>query len=213
MAPVHADVSARIEDRRSGVTENPVSGKPRQNFFTTAANTGPASGDVGDSTRTVTRLAGKPLIPRRPGLMPEIIRRGKSDASGRLGAYRPGRRRVCRWRGRRHIDVCVSRCTISANPEGRGDGSARDVETTPEVARIGRAVRHAGPPCPVTSRSSDTRLCGISSDSIVFVSRSRRESQRGRRTRHCRPLRRHPRIHPDCHRRRRRPRRHFRRCR
>jgi len=81
MAPVHADVSARIEFRRSGVTENPVSGKRPQNFFTTFADTRPTPGDVGDSAGKVTRQAGKPLSPRRPWLTPETIRVGKSDAS------------------------------------------------------------------------------------------------------------------------------------
>lgn len=61
MAPVHADVSARIEDRRSGVTENPVSGKRSQNFLTTTARTGPTPGDVTDSAAATTWLAGKLL--------------------------------------------------------------------------------------------------------------------------------------------------------
>ena len=82
MAPVHADVSARIEFRRSGVTENPVSGKRPQNFLTTAATAGPTPGDVGDSTGKVTRQTGKPLAPRRPWLTAETIRIGKADASG-----------------------------------------------------------------------------------------------------------------------------------
>jgi hypothetical protein len=67
---MHADVSARIEGRRPGVTENSVSGNRRQIFFANAATTRPAPGDVGDSAGKVARQAGKP------------IRVGESDASG-----------------------------------------------------------------------------------------------------------------------------------
>jgi len=82
MAPVHADVSARIEDRRSGVTENPVSGKRSQNFSPTIATTRRTPGDVTDSAAEATRQAGKLLASRRPWLTPETIHAGKSDASG-----------------------------------------------------------------------------------------------------------------------------------
>jgi hypothetical protein len=82
MAPVHADVSARIEDRRFGVTENTISGKRSQNFFENVANTRPTPGGVGDSAVKGTRRAGKPLAPLRPWLTPETIRIGKSDAFG-----------------------------------------------------------------------------------------------------------------------------------
>ena len=82
MAPVHADVSARIEDRRSGVTENPVSGKRPQNFLGNLANTRPTPGDVVDSAAEGTRPAGKPLAPLRPWLTPETIHVSKSEGSG-----------------------------------------------------------------------------------------------------------------------------------
>jgi hypothetical protein len=210
MAPVHADVSARIEDRRSGVTENAIPEKRPQNFF---EKTRPTGSEVADSAAKVTLRAGKPPVPLRTWLTPETVRVSKSDPSGRLGAWTPARRRVRRRTGLRFIDVHVSRFTISVNRAGPEDGNARDVETPPEVAGLGRTFGQASPPCPVTSRSSDSRLCEESSKSIAFVSRSRQESRRGRRSRHRRPSRRCPRIRLGCHSLRRRRRRHFRRCR
>ena len=192
MAPVHADVSARIEDRRSGVTENPVSGKPPQNFWATAANIGPAPGDVGDSAGKVTRQAGKPLVPPRPWLTAERIRIGKSTAAGRSGACRPGSSESLQADGApTHRGPCVSIHNVGESG-GKGRGPRVRDRDVNRRCQGRQNICARWPPFPVTSRSSGPRLRGVSSDCIVLVSRSRRGCPRGRRSRHGRQCRRYP---------------------